>query len=328
MNQTNHEQLCPCGSGVIYASCCEPYHKEKIIPESALKLMRSRYCAYALNLPEYIVQTTHLASPLYQDNLFAWKRSISKFSKTYTFDKLDIIDSKESTRFAAVIFRAHISVDGQDNTFCEKSYFEKIEGRWFYMWGQLIEGHKPHFTPIGQLELLPLAYYGEPVLREHAKPIEHISHEIRELVEGMKETMMACNGRGLAAPQVHHAIRLFIIRRQIEENNHVEMGEVMVFINPKIIATSTECWSAPEGCLSIPSIHAHVERPTTLTIEYTNLQGETVVEQCSGWQARVILHENDHINGTLFIDRLDKEQREALKPALKSLKSRLSRYYS
>lgn len=86
---------------------------------------------------------------------------------------------------------------------------------------------------------------------------------------------------------------------------------------------STETWKAQEGCLSIPSIHAEVERPREITVKYLDLEGNRIEEKVSGWEARVIMHENDHINGILFIDRLEKETRESLEPFLNSLKGRI-----
>ena len=137
--------------------------------------------------------------------------------------------------------------------------------------------------------------------------------------------MDACNGIGLAAPQIHHSIRLFVIRAPIvtEKDKFEPGGEVKVFINPKISSPGAETWKASEGCLSIPTIRADVERPKEITVEFTDLEGNTNTEQFSGWEAKVILHENDHINGVLFIDHLDEEERSKLDPFLQNLKKRI-----
>ena len=319
-SQENH---CPCCSGDTYENCCEPFHKGNL-PENALQLMRSRYTAYVLDIPEYIIRTTHPASPQYSENKFSWKRSISQFSRSSTFIKLEILDFKEQATLAVVTFTAHIKQEDRDGTFTEKSYFEKIHDQWLYRSGQLTEGHAPNLVTTGQLRLLPLAYYGDPILRKKADPITNISEDIKKLVKEMIETMDGCNGIGLAAPQVHHSIRLFIIRAPIEtENDKFELGEVKVFINPKISSPSVETWKALEGCLSIPTIHADVERSKEITVEFTDLEGNVNTQQFSGWEAKVILHENDHINGVLFIDHLDKEERSKLDPFLQNLKKRI-----
>jgi peptide deformylase len=175
----------------------------------------------------------------------------------------------------------------------------------------------------GQLRLLPLAYYGEPILIKQADPINEITDDIKKLIEEMVETMDACDGIGLAAPQIHHSIRLFVIRTPIESDGKLEAGEVQVFINPKLSLPSEETWKASEGCLSIPTIRALVERPKEITIEYTSIDGSTIKKSVSGWEARVIMHEHDHIEGILFIDRLEETERSKLTPLLQNLEKRI-----
>ncbi len=316
------ENLCPCSSGITYDKCCKRFHQGDL-PENALQLMRSRYAAYAMDNPTYIIETTHPASPQYSENKFSWKRNISQLFRSATFNKLDILDFKEQNCIATVTFTAHITQKDHDATFTEKSYFEKIGNRWLYRDGQSTKGYAPHLVTIGELRLLPLAYYEDPILRKKAKTIE-ITEDIKKLVEEMIETMDAYNGVGLAAPQIHHSIRLFIIRLPIEvEEDKFELGQVKVFINPTLSSPSEETWTTSEACLSIPTIHANVERPKEITVEYTNLEGITVKERFSGWQARVIMHENDHIDGVLFIDHLRKEEREKLESFLQNLKKRI-----
>ena len=125
---------CPCGSGKTYAACCSPFHKG-LLPINALQLMRSRYTAYVLNLPAYIIQTTHLENPHYCQDLALWTREISTFSLQSQFKKLDILDFQENQESATVTFVAHLSQNGQDATFKEKSEFKKVEGRWLYFSG-------------------------------------------------------------------------------------------------------------------------------------------------------------------------------------------------
>ncbi len=315
--------LCPCCSKKEYDNCCKPFH-EGVIPENALQLMRSRYAAYVLNNPNYIITTTHPASLQYSTDQFSWKRRISQFSKNSSFHKLEVLDFKENETMAAVTFTAYLSQQSHDATFTERSYFEKINNRWLYLGGKLAQGVAPNLIVNGRLKLLPLAYYGDSVLRKKAESIGEITNDIKKLVEEMIETMDACDGIGLAAPQIHHSIRLFVIRTPIEiEQNKFEPGEVKIFINPILSLPSEEGWDAPEGCLSIPTIRALVRRPKEVTIEYLSIEGEKVKQRVSGWEARVIMHENDHIEGTLFIDRLNVEEQSKFAPFLQNLAERM-----
>jgi SEC-C motif domain protein len=129
-----NENLCPCCSGKTYAECCKPFH-EGALPETALLLMRSRYSAYALNLPDYIIETTHPRNAQYAENKAQWRQSISHFSKITSFPKLVILEFKENQNSATVTFTAHLLQDGRDASFTEKSSFEKVNNRWLYLSG-------------------------------------------------------------------------------------------------------------------------------------------------------------------------------------------------
>lgn len=170
---------------------------------------------------------------------------------------------------------------------------------------------------------LPIAYYGEPVLRKKAARVEQINEEIKQLVFDMIETMKDLNGLGLAAPQVHKSLAIFIIDVPLPGPDDTWIpGEVRVFINPKVYDHSKETWVMSEGCLSIPKIYEDVVRPTTVTVEAMDLDGKTFVETFTELQARAILHENDHINGILFIDRIHGEKRKKLEPMLRAIKQK------
>lgn len=323
--KSEHDKTMPClcQSGKQYEVCCQPFHLGKK-PDTAQQLMRSRFAAYALCMPDYIIRTTHPASPQFCHDAKEWAQKISEFSSHTEFKGLEILGFQENGSFATVTFVAHLIQDKKDVSFTEKSYFEKVKGKWLYRSGQLSQGRAPNLMTTGQLRLLPLAYYGHPILRRVADPILHITDDVRKLVEEMIETMDACDGIGLAAPQIHHSIKLFIIRKPVEvEAGKVEFREVKVFINPKVSLPSAETWKESEGCLSIPTIHGDVERPKEITIEYSDLEGNSVQERVSGWEARVIMHENDHINGVLFIDHLDEETKKNLEPFLQNLHNRV-----
>ncbi len=319
-------EFCPCGSTKEYALCCKLLHGGQPA-QTALELMRARYSAYVLNVPDYIMETTHPASSKYTDNKFAWKRKIRHFSTHSTFKKLDILDFKTKGDVAIVTFVAHLTQDDHDATFTEKSYFEKIGGNWYYHLGYLAKGHDPRLVHATELKTLPLAYYGDPILKKRGEPIVEINDEIKELIEQMIETMDAYDGMGLAAPQVRRSIRLFVIRTPIEgkddEDDSFQLGDVLVFINPVISLKSEHLWERPESCLSIPLLSGNVKREKEITMEYTTLAGARVIQNFSGWQARIIQHEYDHIEGVLFIDHLPPSEKVECEPFLKGFENRM-----
>lgn len=133
------KNLCPCCSGKPYDDCCMPFH-EGSIPSSAELLMRSRYSAYALNLADYIIATTHPLNSHYSCDVPLWKEEIEAFSRQSVFERLDVLDHREIQEKAYVVFIAHLKYAGDDATFTERSAFEKIEGRWLYLSGETFPG--------------------------------------------------------------------------------------------------------------------------------------------------------------------------------------------
>jgi peptide deformylase len=173
---------------------------------------------------------------------------------------------------------------------------------------------------------LPLAYYGEGILRKKGAPVTEITDEIRALVKDMEETLSHHGtGIGLAAPQVKQSLSLFIIKvpERQEDGSWIE-GKVRVFINPKIISVSSELNVREEGCLSIPGIYAEVVRPVSVKIRATDLDGNVFEEEFTGLEGRCVLHENDHINGVLFVDRIRGKERNVLEPKLQAIKKKYS----
>ncbi|MCR5289007.1 MAG: peptide deformylase [Treponema sp.] len=140
---------------------------------------------------------------------------------------------------------------------------------------------------------------GEQVLREQAQPVSEVTDEIRQLLEDMFEAMIEANGVGLAGPQVGKSLRLFVAIADDDVRR--------VFINPQIIATSEEQSDYEEGCLSIPGVYESIQRPTRVTVQALNENGKPFTLEADGLLARIIQHEYDHLNGTLFIDRGDPE---------------------
>lgn len=131
---------CPCCSGKPYHACCGPLHEGKMAPASALDLMRSRYSAYATNNVAYIIRTTHHRHPAILQNLNVWKEEILKFCMSTEFERLEVLESKESSDRATVIFIAHLKQGNEDATFTERSFFAKVSGEWFYVNGDIFAG--------------------------------------------------------------------------------------------------------------------------------------------------------------------------------------------
>lgn len=168
---------------------------------------------------------------------------------------------------------------------------------------------------------LPLAYYGEAVLRKKCEPVKEITDEIRQLVSDMVETMEANKGIGLAAPQVFHSLRMFITCIPVDdEEGNSTPGVLRVFINPEIVGFGEEESVCSEGCLSIPKLYGDVVRPNTVRVRAMDLEGNIFEEEFSELDAHCVLHENDHINGVLFIDRIHGKERTAMETKLREIK--------
>ena len=165
-------------------------------------------------------------------------------------------------------------------------------------------------------------YYGHLVLRQKAKPIVKITEKTKKLIGDMVKIMDESNGQGLAAPQIGHSVRLFVVRfYQQREDGEFELSkEPTVFINPKILSYSEETCTMDEGCLSLPAMGAPVARPVSVEVSYMNENGETVETEFEDLHARVFCHENDHLNGILYVDRVDKKIRKQLDLYLDKIK--------
>ncbi|MFA5513365.1 MAG: peptide deformylase [Sphaerochaetaceae bacterium] len=160
--------------------------------------------------------------------------------------------------------------------------------------------------------MLNICTLGDFVLREKGKKVEQFDHELRELVDLMFETMGSADGIGLAAPQIGLSKRIFVVDTRNPK-------ERFVFINPQIIETCEKQVYYEEGCLSIPGMYADVLRAEEVTVLAQDIDGKTFTVKADGLLARVIQHEYDHLNGILFIDRLDKESRDKLVSAYEKL---------
>ncbi len=130
---------CPCGSLKKYKKCCKPFHDETNLPTTALELMKSRFCAFAVQKCEYIISTTHPENLDFNTDLKNWSIDIMNFSKNTNFVELKILDFIEAENESFVTFKAILIQDNLDASFTEKSRFLKVDGKWFYVDGQFID---------------------------------------------------------------------------------------------------------------------------------------------------------------------------------------------
>ncbi|MBB65108.1 MAG: peptide deformylase [Waddliaceae bacterium] len=168
-----------------------------------------------------------------------------------------------------------------------------------------------------------LRYYGDPILRTRCREVEEITDEIRDFVEQMKKVMIESNGQGLAAPQLGQDIRIFTTTMWEESaDGKWGPGPIKVFINPVLSAPSDEVEIEQEGCLSFPGFRVDVDRPIQITVEWMDLEGKYHKETFEDNEARCCMHENDHLNGVLHIDRTSKRERQRVDVYLRDLKKR------
>ncbi|NTU53332.1 MAG: peptide deformylase [Chlorobiaceae bacterium] len=164
--------------------------------------------------------------------------------------------------------------------------------------------------------ILPINTYSDPVLAVKAKPLKGIDPSIEKLITDMFESMYRAPGIGLAAPQVGHSIRLLVV--DISSIEAYADFRPMVVINPRIMEFRGRN-SMEEGCLSVPGVVGDVLRPSAITLRYRDEQFEEHTADFSGMMARVIQHEIDHLDGTLFIDRMDKRDRRSIQKELDAI---------
>jgi peptide deformylase len=177
--------------------------------------------------------------------------------------------------------------------------------------------------------ILPITAYGKKVLREKGVQIKTITPELQTLIADMWQTIYAASGMGLAAPQVDRSLQLFIVdTKQVYDKMDQEEREFFfpdepgikeTFINSEIIEISEDVWTDAEGCLSLPSIEGEVEREWSIKLRYLDANLEEKVTGFTGLNARVILHEYDHTQGVLFIDRLSALKQRMLKKTLNKI---------
>lgn len=179
--------------------------------------------------------------------------------------------------------------------------------------------------------ILEIRKYGDPVLRETARPVEEVTEDLRQQALDMGETMYAAAGIGLAANQIGDLRRILVIdvlqsedaetpqarkaKRSACRPRHLE-----IFINPELLESSELDEPYTEGCLSIPGVEGEVYRPRAIRLRWMDPEGQTHEAEFDGLRARVLQHEIDHLNGVLFIDHLGLMKRKMLAGKLNRIK--------
>ena len=179
--------------------------------------------------------------------------------------------------------------------------------------------------------ILEVTKYGNPILRQKGARIETVTPEVKHLIADMFETMYATKGIGLAAQQVGKAIQLTVLDlRGVEDRPStleldgkpadVENFMPLVLINPEIKPLN-ESVAGPEGCLSFPELYGDVVRLESIAVKALNEKGKPIEFRCGGLLARAVQHETDHLNGILFIDRMDRKSKNEIREELDMLQA-------
>ena len=176
--------------------------------------------------------------------------------------------------------------------------------------------------------VLPIRTYGDPVLREPARPVAKLTPEIQSLIDDLFATMRAAQGVGLAAQQVGRTESICVVElpeaydREDEEGPRLnpDVPLALVLINPKIVEESDETCSMEEGCLSFPDVRGNVERAWSVVVEHLDREGRPRQTKLNGFFARAAQHEIDHLAGELFVDRFSYVKKLAVKTKLRQLR--------
>ena len=160
--------------------------------------------------------------------------------------------------------------------------------------------------------LAHIRQFGDPILRTRAREVDHFDPALREEIHRMGRLMHESIGVGLAAPQAGVSHRLLVYRTEPD-------SPVQALVNPEIEWSSRDKEWMEEGCLSLPGVHVEVERPVHVRVRAQDGDGSAVLVEASGFEARVIQHEIDHLDGVLILDRTTRDQR---KEAVRTLRER------
>lgn len=180
---------------------------------------------------------------------------------------------------------------------------------------------------------LRVTNYGEPILREVGKPVTEFNAELKQLAEDMFETMYAEEGIGLAAQQIDQALQLCVVDVRPPEGAEVpfqyyydkkqpplDLIMPLAIVNPKITIIDPTEDLYEEGCLSFPDVRGNVSRPIGVKCEFQDVEGNSHEIEADGLLGRCILHEVDHLNGELFIDKMEKRHLKKMETRIKKIR--------
>ncbi len=168
--------------------------------------------------------------------------------------------------------------------------------------------------------ILPIVAYGHPTLKKVAQDIDKDYPDLDTLIADMYETMYETNGVGLAAPQINKSIRLLVVDATPFKEDYPDAKWLKtVMINPVILEEEGTEWGFEEGCLSVPDIHETVMRKPRIKIRYLDADWQEHEKWIDGILARVLQHEYDHLEGTLFVDRLSPMRKMMIDRRLKKI---------
>ena len=178
--------------------------------------------------------------------------------------------------------------------------------------------------------LLPIVHYDDPILRKKGEKVRVFDAPLAGLAADMIETMHAAGGIGLAAQQIGRALQLCVVDLREAKTDFgwqldgarppLDLFMPMIIVNPEVTPAPGPGDVVEEGCLSFPGIRGDVPRPVAVTLKFQDEQGTPHTLACNGLLSRCIQHEVDHLNGVLFIDRMEKKTRAKLDPAVRELK--------
>lgn len=171
------------------------------------------------------------------------------------------------------------------------------------------------------MAIIPITVYGDKILRQKARPVKEVTDDIIGKIKNMFDSMRNANGIGLAANQVGYRESIFVLDLNGVEG--YEKFKPLVLINPQILLYSDEKIVKEEGCLSLPNLHANVERPEKIKIRFLDTDEKEIDTEANGLLARVMLHEYDHLIGKMIPDRVADGVKKKLAKELSSIKNRV-----
>ena len=178
-------------------------------------------------------------------------------------------------------------------------------------------------------KIQPIRTYGDPVLREPARPVKAFTKAIEALVDDLFATMRASQGVGLAAQQVGRTEAVCVLELpesyDVEDENGPRLNPdvplSLALVNPRIVEQSDETCSMEEGCLSFPDVRGNVERAWSIVVAHLGLDGRPQQTRLNGFYARAAQHEMDHLAGKLFVDRFTYVKKLAIRAKLRNLEA-------